>query len=131
MITYLVDTNLILRFLLNDNLKQAQTTRLLISNAQEGKCIYYLSILLFVEAVFVLMRLYGFSKKETSDALLAIVDFPSIVIEKKNIVRTALEWLPLTSVSFIDLLLAAEAKETVKTLVTFDKKLKHFASARV
>ncbi len=129
MTTYSVDTNLVLRYLRRDNIRQTETVRLLFNEAKQEKCLCYLSVLLFVEVVFVLMKLYKISKKEISEILLLIVDLPYLIIEKKNIVRTALEWLPSTSVSFIDLLLAAEAKQTGKTLLTFDKKLKRLASA--
>ncbi len=128
MITYSLDTNLILRYFRRDNISQTQAVRLLLADAKQGKCLCHLSVLLFVEVVFVLMRVYAVSKKDISEALLAVVDLPYLVIEKKEIVRAALEWFPSTSVSFIDLLLAVEAKQTGKTLVTFDKKLKQFTS---
>lgn len=124
MTTYSIDTNVILRYLRRDNIRQTEKALFLFREAKQRKCLCYLSVFLFVEAVSVLVKLYRVSKKEVSETLLSLVDLPYLVIEKKDVVRTALEWFPSTSVSFIDLLLAVEAKQTGKTLVTFDKKLK-------
>lgn len=127
--SYLLDTNALLRYILNDNREQASLIERLFKQVEERSCSIRLSLGLFIEAVFILTKIYGFTKEQVSETLLAYVKNPLLDIEDRAILRIALGFFPTKAVSFIDLLLAVEASQTGKKLVTFDKKLKQFASA--
>jgi predicted nucleic-acid-binding protein len=126
--SYLLDTNALLRYILNDNKQQASVIEKLFLQAEERFCFIRLSAGVFIEAVFILTKMYRYSKEQVSKTLLEYVKNPILDVGDREILHEAIELYPIKTVSFIDLLLAAEANQTGKTLVTFDKKLKQVSS---
>lgn len=120
---YLVDTNFILRFLLKDNVKQARQARDFLHKAKQKTITIYVPLLAFVEVVFILTKLYKFSRVEVSEKLTYLAELPYLDIEKRELLIKALSRLGDLNVSFVDLLFYFEAKATGRQLFTFDKKL--------
>lgn len=112
----LLDTNCILRYLLADVPDQTERVAELVkegaSTAPE-----FLS-----ECVFVLSgRVYGFSRAEVSDALLAVLD--EIYCEHLPAMKRALDIYRDTKLDFADCILAARHVVENTPVMTFDKKL--------
>ncbi|MBI5452297.1 hypothetical protein HY945_02455, partial [Candidatus Gottesmanbacteria bacterium] len=87
---YLFDTNCILRFLLRDNLPQASIIKQYFQNAKDGKVKIHIPILAFVEAVFILTRLYHFQKADVIEKLTTLAELTYIEIEKRSLLISAL-----------------------------------------
>lgn len=124
---YLLDANYLLRFVLKDNLKQAQIVRDLFHQAKAGDITIYAPLLVFVESVFILKKLYKFGKKEIAENLKYIIDLSFLDIEKRLIIIDGLVLYTNYNISFVDALFVTEAKQSGKQLLTFDKKLKKLA----
>ncbi|OGG02154.1 hypothetical protein A2W14_06510 [Candidatus Gottesmanbacteria bacterium RBG_16_37_8] len=124
MINYYLDTNIILRFLLLDNLQQAKKVRHIFHQARKGLIEIYIPYLAFFEAVFMLTNLYKFKKKEISEKITKLINLPFLQIEKRELLLKTLQFYPKINVSFVDLTFFLEAENLDKTLLTFDRKLK-------
>ena len=124
MISYYLDTNAILRFLLSDNLAQAKEVRDIFHQAKKGFVSVYIPFLAFFESVFMLYNLYKFTRKEISAKLTNLINLLFLEIEKRELLLKALDLYPKLNVSFVDLTFLIEAHSTGKRLFTFDRKLK-------
>jgi predicted nucleic-acid-binding protein len=120
---YLLDTNYLLRFLLNDNKEQAKKAADLLFLAEEGKASLTIPLLVFVEAAYILTKVYNYSRFRVSDALSQIAENPAFDIEKREILLSAFKKYPDTTISFVDILISEQARIEGKQLATFDRKL--------
>ena len=121
--SYLLDTNVFLRYLLADIPDQMAAAKYHFVQAKLGKISLTIPVFVFVEAVYTLTKFYGISKTDVVDKLRDVAQISYLNVEKRNILVLALTDYKTTSVSFIELLLFYEAKENDKELLTFDKKL--------
>lgn len=118
-----LDTNALLRFMLNDIPQQAHATKKLFIEAKREKCIVYVSLLVFVEAVFVLSRLYKLDKKVICEKLAGIITLPFLEITERSLLLAGIKMYKDNTISFIDSLLLYDAKTHQTSLFSFDKAL--------
>lgn len=123
MISYLLDTNPLLRYLINDIPTQAAQTQLIFQKAARLEAKVYIPIVVLTEVVFTLTKAYGWPKNQVVDTLLAFATSPSLDIENRPVTVEALNLFKDHSLGFVDCLLTAIAKNTGKTIFTFDTKL--------
>lgn len=121
---YLIDTNFILRFLLKDNLKQAKIAYDYLTQAKDGHISIFVPLLVFVESVYILAKLYKFKKEKIVRKLTTIAELSYLGIEKRIILQGALNLYSSQNISFIDAVFCAQAKLEGKEFLTFDKRLK-------
>ena len=121
--SYILDTNVFLRYLLADIPDQMAAAKYHFVQAKLGKISLTIPVLVFVEAVYTLTKFYGISKTEVVDKLRDVAQISYLNVEKRGILVNALEDYKTAPISFVDLLLFYEAKESNKELLTFDKKL--------
>lgn len=122
---YLIDSNYLLRYLLNDIPSQADTVERYFRQAKSGSIVVSVSILAFVECAYILLNLYKLSKLEVVEMLMKFVNIPYLEIEQRNLIMKAFLLYKDISVSFVDALFFIEAHESGRELLTFDKKLKN------
>ena len=113
----LVDTNVVLRYLLRDNEEHAQIAKKLI----EGGAFLLPEVL--VEASHVLRSFYEVDRKNISTQLLIVLEW--VEMERKNIMIRATEIFADTKLDFVDCILAAYHELENAEVFTFDKKLKN------
>ena len=114
----LLDTNAILRYILQDNLEMADIVEEQLSNNQ---C--YIPIEVVAEIVYVLLKVYKVERKIIFQTLEDIADTKNISVAKDAVVRHALNVFASSSFDFVDCLLIGYAKEEQYSVFTFDKKL--------
>mgnify|MGYP001558488455 FL=1 len=124
--SYLIDTNYILRFLLKDPPLQSKTVREYFNEAKLGKISIWVSIIVFVELNFALMKFYRLDKSEIIDKLAFIAQIPYLEIEMREILLRALNIYAKSSLEFVDSIFLAQSQISGKDLLTFDQKLKKF-----
>lgn len=118
----LLDTNCILRYLLNDIPEQADTVA---SAIGEGAIT---SPEFIAECVYVLSgSVYGFSRKETAEALLLLLD--EVDCDHYPATQRALEIFQEKQFDFADCVLAARHEVEGIPVMTFDKKLSRFIAS--
>jgi predicted nucleic-acid-binding protein len=124
-----LDTNILLRLLLQDNNKQFKIASKLI----RGDKTYDVADVVFVELEQVLHFYYGFSRADRVTTIGNIFLIENINFNKDAIIPALKNYKEYPSLSFIDCLLAEYARiNGSEPLWTFDKKLaKQSAAAKL
>ena len=116
-----IDTNYLLRYMLNDIPEQSEKAAEVIMNGAE---IYPEAV---PEAVYVLHKIYGIGRKDVASALLDVLD--DITVERKEQIREALTLFRETRLDYVDCLLLAGFLSGKNDFVTFDKNLQNKKNA--
>lgn len=119
--TLFVDTNVFLRFLLNDHKTQSPAANKLFKEAGKGKIALITSSLIVTEMVFTLDSFYKLSKQEIIEKIHAIMFFEGLEITEKNILIQAIAFYEKKSIDFIDAYSAAFALENKIGVCSFDR----------
>jgi len=111
-----LDTNYILRYLLNDNEKMATVAEAVIVHQN-----VFIANEVMAEVVYVLEGVYTLSRDEIATVLLALLKETNIEVIDKYMLLKGLEIYSKKKLDFVDCLLCAYAE--VDEVLTFDKKL--------
>ena len=117
-----IDTNLIVRYLVNDDPGQAARARKLIDNNDVFVC-----TTVMLETEWVLRSVYGFSAAQCARALSDFAGLPRVILEDAACVAKALGWMR-EGVDFADGLHLAKA-EGCDAFVSFDRNFAKAANA--
>lgn len=111
-----LDTNVLVRFLTNDDPAQARRARRLV---EQGEVLIPLTVLL--EAEWVLRAAYGFELAQIHAAFIGLLGLPNLHMQAADRVQKALEWFAggLDLADALHLVLADDAT----AFATFDQKL--------
>ena len=110
------DTNYIVRYLINDNIKMADVAEEILTKKS-----VFISNEILAEVAYVLLGVYKISKEDISNQLLELIDFENISVSNSRVVRQSLEIFKTKNLDFVDCLLCAYSNQD--EIVTFDKKL--------
>lgn len=125
---YILDTNAFLRYILNDIPSQADEVTRIFVQTQNGDAEVTIPLIVFVEASYVLITGYKYSREIVQDLCEKFLSIPSLDIPDRHILRSAyVVFVRTPSVSITDIVLLFMAVSEGKTLVTFDKKLQKLA----
>ena len=111
-----IDTNYIIRYLVNDNIEMADAAEKIIMTKH-----VFIANEILAEVVYVLMGVYEIAKEDIANQLIELINFQNISLSNKKVITTALEIFKTKNLDFVDCLLCAYSKED--EIVTFDKKL--------
>jgi predicted nucleic-acid-binding protein len=114
-----VDTNVVVRVIVRDNLSQTASAE---SFVQDGA---WISILALAETVWVLATSYGFSASDSANAIEMLLNHRDFVLEDPGVVTAALHlFRAKPSPGFSDCLMLSLARKAGHLpLGTFDHKL--------
>lgn len=110
-----IDTNLIVRFLVNDHPTQSAKARALIGGED-----VYVSSTVILETAWVLRSVYGFSDAQSGAALATFAGLPRVTLEDPAAVARACDWAK-QGVDLADALHLAKA-DGCEAFVSFDRK---------
>jgi predicted nucleic acid-binding protein len=127
----LVDTNLIVRYLVQDHEKHAKAAGKLFDACDRGDVVIVVLPTVLAECVFVLESFYEHPRGHISSALGRLISSPGVEIGGPTIHLDALERYRKTKVHFVDCLLAATAAAEDTPVATFDQDFRKFADVRV
>ena len=111
----LVDTNVVLRYLLRDNEVQSQIAKVLIQSGAR------LLPEVLMETSHVLRTFYGIDRPNIAKQLLTVLNW--VELENKDVMIRAVEIFAETKLDFVDCILAAYHELKGCVVFTFDKKL--------
>jgi predicted nucleic-acid-binding protein len=117
-----VDTNVVVRYLRNDEPLQAAKARKLIETSD-----VFLSTTVLLEVEWVLRYFYDYSPSDCAAALADLVGLPHVTVESPTAVAKALAWTS-SGLDFPDALHLAKA-EGCDEFITFDQKFAKAANA--
>ncbi|MDO8638200.1 MAG: PIN domain-containing protein [Candidatus Daviesbacteria bacterium] len=115
----LIDSNLIVRYLIQDDPKKALAVRKLLEN---NKATLLLTDIVTAELVWTLDSFYHLTRSEILEKLQSLLDLDSIKANKELLSRS-LQIYQTYNIDFIDAYLAAycDAKKNIKGIYSFDK----------
>jgi len=117
----LLDTNIIIRFLTNDDVKLADQAEQILSQSPPKSL--ELTAVVFVETAFVLISVYQHPKQQVIESLTLLIDLDSISCDRPLLMKT-LTIFEKRSISIVDAyLLARVCQGKNERLVTFGKQL--------
>jgi len=111
-----IDTNYIVRYLVNDNVEMADIAEELILTKE-----LFVANEILAEVVYVLLGVYEVSREEVADQLLELISFENITTSNAKVIINAFEIFKSKNLDFVDCLLCAYSEDD--EIVTFDKKL--------
>jgi AbrB family looped-hinge helix DNA binding protein len=122
-----VDTNVLVRLLMEDDEEQARAARAF----QRAHGPLFVSHVVLAELAWVLSSAYDFPRERVGAVVEMLVDTDGITLEEPNVVRAALEASRASRADFPDCLILAVAQSAAAVpLATFDKKLARVTGAR-
>ena len=117
-----LDTNVLVRVLVEDDEKQAQSAQALLGGLTPARLGFVCGEVV-VELVWVLERTYGLSRDRIATVLEGLVSTEGLLVESADDVGQAAFRYRQGGVGFSDLMIAAAAKRSGATrLYTFDRK---------
>ena len=119
-----LDTNVLVRFLMEDDPEQSRLASLWIRKAEENKEMIFLSHVVLSELVWVLGGSYRMPKARILDAVEELLSARQVEVEDYETVRHALHDYGLSSAGFADCLVRRKAMAFgCSGFKTFDEKL--------
>ena len=127
----LVDTNLIVRYLVQDHEKHAKSAEKLFAACDRGDLVIVVLPAVLAECVFVLQSFYEQSRGDIASALSRLLSSPGVEIAASAIQLDALNRYQKTKVHFVDCLIAATAANEDISVASFDQDFRRFTDVRV
>ena len=127
----LVDTNLIVRYLVQDHEKHAKAAGKLFDACDRGDVVIVVLPAVLAECVFVLESFYEHPRGDISSVLGRLISSPGVEIGGATILLDALERYRKKKVHFVDCVLAATAAAEDTPVATLDQDFRKFADVRV
>jgi predicted nucleic-acid-binding protein len=115
----IVDANIVLRYLLNDNVIFSAEAVKIIENRQ-----IHFPNEVCAEVVYVLQKVYEVPRQNINNSISMLLDYPNI-IANKTILKEALNIYQSQNVDIVDSILIASNHVLGASIHTFDKKIKN------
>jgi predicted nucleic-acid-binding protein len=120
---YLIDTNVILRYLLDDHKLFSPRAKAFMQDVAKEVKKAELSPVVVVECVYVMEKFYEIPKNEVVDKLSRILNIKGIVNSDKSEILDALVKYENSGADIVDCILAAKSSPQ-RVIVSFDKDFK-------
>jgi predicted nucleic-acid-binding protein len=127
----LVDTNLIVRYLVQDHEKHSKAAGRLFDACDRGDVVIVVLPAVLAECVFVLESFYERPRGDIASALGRLISSPCVEIDGAAIHLDALDRYRKTKVHFVDCLIAATAATENMSVASFDQDFRKFTDVRV
>jgi predicted nucleic-acid-binding protein len=127
----LVDTNLIVRYLVQDHEKHARSAGRLFEACDRGEVVIVVLPAVLAECVFVLESFYQHPRGDIASALGRLISSPGVEVNGAATHLDALDRYRKTKVHFVDCVIAATAAAENVPVASFDRDFRKFADVRV
>ena len=118
-----LETSIFIRYFTEDDPRKLQDCVRLLEIIEKGKLRPYTSNIVVFEILFVLTRIYQFSKKDVIEAIKKILTLRNLALIEKTNTKRAIKLFEKYSIKFPDCLIATQIPEGVK-IVTYDDDFK-------
>jgi len=92
-----IDTNYIIRYLVNDDIEMADAAEKVIMTKH-----LFIANEILAEVVYVLMGVYEISKEDIANQLIELINFENISLSNKKVINRALEIFKIKNLDFVD-----------------------------
>lgn len=124
---YICDTNIIIRYLVNDDGKLAKYASDIFDEVKDGTKRILLPESVIAECVFVLKG-YKLPKTDIVDSLVTILRYKGVAGNDKEYLIEALQTFQENNLHIVDCIIVAKSKSMGAEILTFDGKLARMAS---
>lgn len=122
-----IDTNILIRFIMKDDEKQAQSVYQLFKQTEQNQHKLFVPILVVLEVIWVLQSVYETPDLEIVKTFSDLLAMPILLFESENVIQDFIESAAQTKFDLSDLLIAHSAYSSdCKSIFTFDKKASKF-----
>jgi len=122
-----LDTNVLIRFLVADDEKQACIVRDLFKQAEAKRDVLFVPLPVTLEMIWVLESVYDISRQDILDALQKLLLMPVLSFDAQEALQHLIQSAQRGSEDLADLLIAHAAIQSgCSTVLTFDRKASKF-----
>ena len=122
-----LDTNVLVRFLVRDDKKQAEIVYRLFKRAEGKNDRFFVPLLVVLETIWVLESAYEIPRAEIRTSLQELLLMPILIFEAQSALQSMLSSAQTNKIDLADLLIAHSAKfSNCAGVLTFDKKASKF-----
>lgn len=121
---YLIDTNIIIRFLVGDHAEHLAQSSAIFQRIEHGDIEVYILESVLMEAFFVLTKFYKLSKEEVINDLKRILSLEGVVNDDKLLLFETLSIIENKNIDFVDALLCAKKRLEGSEILSFDNDIK-------
>lgn len=122
-----LDTNVLVRFLVRDDKKQADIVYRLFKRAEGKNEPFFVPLLVVLETIWVLESVYEISREKIRTSLQELLLMPILIFEAQSALQSTLSSAQTNKIDLADLLIAHSAKfSNCDGVLTFDKKASKF-----
>ena len=121
---YLLDTNVIIRFLVGDNKDFLDKSKQYFEDIESSKLQVEILEGVLMEAFFVLTKFYKLSKKEVVKDLKTILALDGVINSNKTILHETLTMVETKNIDFVDALICAKSELQGYGKISFDEDVK-------
>src|SRR3989344_4396053 len=122
----LIDTNLLVRYLVEDDSRKADAVEKLLKDPHKNLILLDVT---FAETIWVLSSFYSLEKEQIINNLSALLDIPSIIANRK-VLQKALDYFANHNISFIDAYQAGFALTGNLEIYSYDKDFDKLADIK-
>jgi predicted nucleic-acid-binding protein len=118
-----IDTNVLVRFLVNDDEAQARAVMNRFKTAENQRDAFFVPLLVVLEMIWVLESAYGIERGEIISALGDLLLMPILEFEHRSVLQDMLSRAAANRSDLSDLLIAEVAHQAgCEGVLTFDRK---------
>lgn len=128
---YLLDANVILRFLRNDDPKLSPLATALFSEMHRKQCVLVLPQVILAECVYVMSSFYKTEREAIANALIGIISQAGVQMDERAVALEALKQFAATKIDYADCYLAARARFHNEGVATFDRDVRKFDDVQI
>ena len=122
-----LDTNVLVRFLVRDDERQAETIYRVFKKAESDREVFFVPLLVVLETVWVLESVYKIPRQEILDSVNELILMPILKFETQPAILNFISSARETKMDLSDLLIAHSAKFSgCECVLTFDKRASNF-----
>jgi predicted nucleic-acid-binding protein len=122
-----IDTNVLIRFVMKDDEKQAQSVYQLFKQSEQNQQPLFVPLLVVLEVIWVLQSVYEIPNADIVQTFSDLLAMSVLSFESENLLENFIESTANTSFDLSDLLIANSAYSSdCESIFTFDKKASKF-----
>lgn len=122
-----LDTNVLVRFLVNDDERQSKFVYKVFRQAEMDKSTFFVPLLVFLEMLWVLESVYNLARNDILDSINEVLLMPILKFEAQATIQRFIFVARDSKIDLSDILIACSAKLSgCKSVLTFDKKASKF-----
>lgn len=122
-----LDTNIIIRFLVRDDEKQAKLVYSRLKETEDRSEVLFVPLVVLLEVIWVLESAYEMDRNQIILAIEDLMQMPIIKFEADSMLEDFLSLARGTNIELDDLLIGCSAKSChCSSIITFDKKAGRF-----